>query len=208
MEENKQRKIDEINELVAGYKEGHVQNAQTLLEIFRPFLLKQCNKYNQLYPGVHNWSNVEQEAMIIFRDLLDEYTVGGRAYFNVFVMRKLPFRLRYFFIKEIKHRGKNLCHEEDQMLMHNLISEDNEIEDFINDIEDKENVRIIVELIESDLLNDRERDMVKQNIIGMKSHEKIAQGYGISRSRVSKIIGNSIKKIKKEYEDYIAFRSE
>lgn len=206
MQEDKQRKIDKINELVAGYKDGEMGNAQTLLHIFKPFLLKQCNKYNQLYPGVHNWINIEQEAMVIFYDLLNEYTIGGVAYFNVFITKKLPFRLRYFFIKEIKHRGKNLCHEEDQMLMHNLVSEDCGINKMMENLEDSENAKMIVGLIESDLLNDRERDMLLKNVLQGMSHEKIAQGYGISRSRVSKIIGNSLKKIRKELADYAQYR--
>lgn len=206
MEEEKQRKIDEINELVAGYKNGRTENAQTLLHIFKPFLLKQCNKYNQLYPGVHSWINIEQEAMIIFYNLLNEYTIGGIAYFNVFIIKKLPFRLRYFFIKEIKHRGKNLCHEEDQMLMHNLVSEDCGINKMIENLEDSENIKMIIGLIESDLLNNRERDMLLKNVLEGMSHEKIAQDYEISRSRVSKIIGNSLKKIRKELTDYTKYR--
>lgn len=206
MQEDKQKKIDKINELVAGYKDGEMENAQTLLHIFKPFLLKQCNKYNQLYPGVHNWINIEQEAMIIFYNLLNEYTIGGVAYFNVFIMKKLPFRLRYFFIKEIKHRGKNLCHEEDQMLVHNLVSEDCEINKMMESLEDSENAKMIIGLINSDLLNDRERDMLLKNVLQGMSHEKIAQGYEISRSRVSKIIGNSLKKIRKELVDYAQYR--
>ena len=206
MQEDKQRKIDKINELVAGYKNGEVENAQILLDIFKPFLLKQCNKYNQLYPGVHNWINIEQEAMIIFYNLLNEYTIGGIAYFNVFILKKLPFRLRYFFIKEIKHRGKNLCHEEDQMLMHNLVSDDCGISRMMENMEDLENAKMIVGLIESDLLNDRERDMLLKNVLQGISHEKIAQDYEISRSRVSKIIGNSLKKIRKELTDYTRYR--
>lgn len=208
MQEDKQKKIDKINELVAGYKDGEDGNAQILLSIFKPFLLKQCNKYNQFYPGVHQWTNIEQEAMIIFYDLLNEYTIGGVAYFNVFIVKKLPFRLRYFFIKEIKHRGKNLCHDDDQMLMHNLVSDDCEIDQMMENFEDSENAKMIKDLIDSDLLNDRERDMLLKNIIQGMSHENIALGYGISRSRVSKIIGNSLKKIRKELDDYIQYRGE
>lgn len=203
MQEDKQKKIDKINELVAGYKDGEDGNAQILLSIFKPFLLKQCNKYNQFYPGVHQWTNIEQEAMIIFYDLLNEYTIGGVAYFNVFIVKKLPFRLRYFFIKEIKHRTKNLCHEEEQFSQYDIADIDI-LDNMLTDMEDKEHLSMIKELIESDLLNDREREMLMLNMNG-KSHEEIAKGYGISRSRVTKIVGNVIKKIKKEISDYYEF---
>lgn len=199
-----QEKIDLINKLVEDYKvNGNVEAGEKVIKMFKPFLLLNCKKYNQLFPNVHEWSSIEQESMVIFHQLMDEYTIGGTAYFNVFIQRKLPFRLRYFFIKEIKHRTKNLCHGEEQFAQYRL--EDNEtLDNMLEDMEDRKNLLMIKELIESDLLNDREREMLMANMRGI-SHEVIAKAHGISRSRVTKIIGNVIRKIKKEISDYNEF---
>lgn len=200
-----QDKIDLINKLVEDYKvNGNVKSGEEVIKMFKPFLLKMCEKYNKLFPNVHEWATIEQEAMVIFYQLMNEYTIGGVAYFNVFIMKKLPFRLRYFFIKEIKHRTKNLCHEESQLLQYNKAEEVDILDDMLTDMEDREHIRMIKELIQSDLLSDRDRDMLLMNINGI-SHEKIAEKYGISRSRVTKILGGIIKKIRKEIDDYERF---
>ena len=199
-----QEKIDLINKLVEDYKlRGDMKAGEQVIAMFKPFLLKNCQKYDKLFPNVHEWASIEQEAMVIFHQLMDEYTIGGTAYFNVFIMKKLPFRLRYFFIKEIKHRTKNLCHGEDQFAQYNLQDYDT-IDCMFDEAEDRENLMMIKELIKSDLLNDREREMLMLNMNG-KSHDEIAKQYNISRSRVTKIIGNILKKIKKEISDYEQF---
>ena len=207
MNEAQQTKIDYINELVRQYKEEDNKEAREILveDVFKPFILSQCEKWNKLYPGVHNFEAIKQEARCLFINLLDEYTIGGTAYFNVFIERKFPLRLRYFFVKEIKHRGRNLCHDEQQILAkYDGFAESDDITDLIDneDINDKKNM--IMGLVNSDLLNDRERDMLMQNMSG-KSHQTIADEYGISRSRVTKIISNALKKIKTEVSDYYKF---
>ena len=200
-----QEKIDLINSLVKNYKlEGDLEAGEKVILMFKPFLLKNCEKYNKLFPNVHPWTSIEQESMIIFHQLMNEYTIGGTAYFNVFIMKKLPFRLRYFFIKEIKHRMKNLCHGEEQFAQYNLQDNTMPCEVMIDNMEDEEHLEMIHGLINSDLLNDREREMLMLNMDGM-NHDKIADKYGISRSRVTKIIGNVLKKIRKEIGDYNEF---
>ena len=206
IEKEKADKIAKVNELVRQYKEeDNILAGEAVIKMFKPFLIKQCEKYNKLYQGVHSWEAIEQEAMVIFYNLLNEYTIRGTAYFNVFIMKKLPFRLRYFFTKEIRHRTKNLCHQEDQFAQYNLEA-DNSIDETLSNMEDQENLNAINGLINSDLLNDRERAMLAMNMQGM-SHEAIANHYGLSRSRITKIVGNSLKKIKKELADYYEFKS-
>lgn len=199
-------KIKLINELVEDFKvNGNVRSGEIVIEMFKPFIIKNCDKYNKLFPNVYEWSSIEQEAMVIFHQLMNEYTIGGVAYFNVFIVRKLPFRLRYFFVKEIKHRTKNLCHEEGQMTQYIDNNKDiDTVEDLISNIEDAEHLKMIQGLVESDLLNDKEREMLKANMQG-KSHKEISEVHGISRPRVTRIINNTINKIKKEIADYYQF---
>lgn len=204
--EDKEKKIDRVNELVEEYKnKGVVENKTLLVEIFRPFLITQCNKYVKIYQGIHKLEYAIHEAMVIFGELLDEYTIGGVAYFNVFITRKLPFRLRYFFIKEIKYRGKNLSSSDEVMQSSCIEPSIDPIEDMMENLEESENMKMIISLIQSDLLNDRERDMLLKSILQGMSHEKIAESYGVSRSRVSKLIGSSLEKIRKEIMDYKNF---
>lgn len=198
-------KIKLINELVEDFKvNGNSESGEKVIEMFRPFIIKNCDKYNKLFPNVHEWLSIEQEAMVIFYQLMNEYTIGGAAYFNVFIVRKLPFRLRYFFVKEIRHRSKNLCHEGQQMAQYIDESGIGSIEDLLTNMEDKEHLKMIKGLIESDLLNDKEREILKANMNG-KNHREISEMYGISRPRVTRIINNTIKKIKQEISDYYRF---
>lgn len=200
-----QEKIDLINKLVEDYKvRGDNKACEQIIEMFKPFLLKNCKKFNDLFPGVHEWETIECEAMMILYQLIDEYTIGGTAYFNVFIMKKLPFRLRYFFIKEIKHRTRNLCHEEEQFMQYDTADVTLDLDVMFENVEDKQHLKMIKELVESDLLSDRDREMLALNMNG-KSHDEIAKQYGISRSRVTKIIGNILRKIKKEIADYYEF---
>ena len=55
---------------------------------------------------------------------------------------------------------------------------------------------------DSDLLNDRDKDILQMSIVQGISHKEIGEKYGISRSRVTKIISNTLKKLRKEYTDY------
>lgn len=196
MNKEHQRKIDQINEWVRRYKEeGDMEAGEALIAQFQPFILKQCNKYHRIYAGVHPWEHVVHEANTIFYMLLNEYTIGGDAYFNVFIQRKLPLRLRYFFIQEIKRRQRDLSHSEDQFIDYGLIGSRDDTEHLLDGIDQNEKLKEVLEVLNSDAITDRERDMIIRNIIKGESHESIATSYGISRSRVSRIIKGAIEKI-------------
>ena len=206
-----QEQIDHINYLVEQYKiYGDGEACEELLQIFRPFILKHCKILNKLYSGVFTWPDIEHQANLIFYDLVNEYEIGGNAYFNVLIQRKFHFRLRYVFVKEIKHRTKNLCHNDEQFLQYNIV-DDNSTETQIMDNlynQDKERLKIVAELLEGDLLTDREKHMLQLNIFDQMGHEEIGKIYGISRSRTTKIIRNSLNKLQREILDYERFNEE
>jgi RNA polymerase sigma factor (sigma-70 family) len=194
-----QRRIDQINQWVNEYKAGDVEAGNKLIKQFEPFLAKQCNRWGRIYKGVHPWEHQMQEAQVIFFNLLNEYTVGGPAYFNVFIERKLPLRLRYFFIKEIKRRTKDLSHSDDMMLEEGLLGHSDDMEELITDLDNDDRLKDIYEALRNpDVLTDRERDMVIRHVIHNESHTSIAASYGLSRSRVSRIITNAIDKLRGE----------
>ena len=205
------KQIDHINDLVEKFKEKQDEQAcAELLQIFRPFIIKHCKILNKLYSGVFTWADIEHQANLIFYDLLDEYEIGGPAYFNVLLQRKFHFRLRYVFVKEIKHRTRNLCHNGDQLLQYNLI-DDNNTEMQVMDAlynRDRERLKIIAELMESDLLTDRECHMIRLNIFEGKDHKEISEIYGISRSRTTRVIRNALNKLQREVLDYERFTEE
>jgi RNA polymerase sigma factor (sigma-70 family) len=197
--EVQQAKIDRINELVRRYKEeGCEDSIGLLLVTFDPFLKKQCNKWSQVYKGVHPWDHIVTEAQLMFYELTNEYTIGGEAYFNVFIMKKLPFRLRYFFIKEIKRRQRDLSHSEEQFLEGDLIGAMDDMAGIADDMEQSERLVRLWNILGSELVTPRERDIIIRNVLHQESQESIAQGYGISRSRVSRIIKSALDRMREE----------
>lgn len=192
-----QEQIDHINNLVEQYLVHEDEEALAdLLEEFDAFLSKQATSLFKYYQGVHQWEHVKQEAMIIFYNLVKEYTIGGSAYFTVYIQRKLPLRLRYFFTKEIKRRDKMLCHSNEQFAEKNLLGTGDDIIDMVVDsVMNEARMDIIGTLFALDILTEREKDMIHKKFILEHSYTSIAKEYGISRSRVSKVIGNAIEKI-------------
>jgi len=202
VDEAKRKKIDQINEWVRLYKEEGDEDARvSVLNQFRPFVLKMSNKFNKMYPGVHPMDAIIHEAQIIFCALLDEYIIGGRAHFNVLIERKLPFRLRYFFIKEIKRRQRFLSHSDEQLqyLESPALVVGDRTDEVIKSMDDRQDYEDIL-LVISDrrIVTEREADILTMHLIQGKSHGEIADQYGISRSRVSRIIKRTIGKIRHE----------
>ena len=192
-----QEQIDHINNLVERYHINEDEQALAdLLEEFDAFLSKQTTSLFKYYQGVHPWEHVKQEAMIIFYNLVKEYTIGGSAYFTVYIQRKLPLRLRYFFTKEIKRRDKMLCHSDEQFAEKNLLGSDDGIMDIVvENVLSEDRMDTLGTLFTLDILTEREKDMINKKFILEHSYTSIAKEYGISRSRVSKVIGNAIEKI-------------
>lgn len=203
MTDAQQQRIDQINTWVADFKENdNMESAEFLVKQFEPFLLSTSNKLNKMYSGVHAWEHIVQEARVIFYDLLGEYTIGGVAYFNVYIQRKLPLRLRYFFIKEIKRRSKDLSHSEDQMTIEHLIEDYDNVDIAIDDMVVKQMLGdAYFALDQENVVSSREKDMILRNLMGGESHESIADDYKLSRSRVSRIIKNGLRKIREYLYD-------
>jgi hypothetical protein len=204
---SKQQKIDMINEWVRAYLEDGDKDARvSLLAQFHPFLIKQSKKHDKLYPGVHPIRHAIHESQIIFCDLLDEFTIGGTAYFNVYIQRKLPFRLRYFFVKEIRRRMKYLSHSDEQFMVmyeNTIPSVADHSMDVIRDIDKGDDLLRVMEIINDGFtITDRDKAILLSSMFDGRSHEQIANMHGVSRSRISTIIKNTIMKIRKELIEY------
>lgn len=196
-----QEQINKVNDLVYDFKvNGNVESAEKLLVEFDSYLKKQTHRLFSYYQGVHSWDHALHEARLIFHQLLTEYTIGGDAYFTVYIQRKLPLRLRYFFVKEIKRRTRDLSHNDEQFIEKRLIGDTGDIiQDIDDDIANSEKLQEILDVInDGETLTDREKDMLMSSIVNQESHQAISDRYGISRSRVSRIIKASIEKIQSE----------
>lgn len=198
--QSSQARIDRINELVRRYKQEGDEDARIqLLEEFHPFLLKHSRRLYSMYYDIHPWDDVIHEAQVIFCKLLDEFIIDGDAYFNVYMERKLPLRLRYFFIQEIGHRKRNFLWDDDKIKEHSQFSTTDYTDSLINRLNAYQQFIEIMHIMKnSDKINDREIDMLMKHIVHGKTHQEIAAEYNVSRSRVSHIIRRTITKIRKE----------
>lgn len=212
-----QKQIDEINEHVRRYLvEGERESLEWLIETFQPFLKSQVTHYTRKYPNVLRRDEALQEAMCIFMDLTNEFTIGGTAYYNVYLQKKLPRRLWYKFHKEIKRRSRTLSHSSDQM--ENLTAYDGntfdksdrqrmvdlealqEGDDFSDQIgEREERSKLVGELWDvindDEVLTEREREMFIRSVIHGEEQASIAGDWGVKGSTVSRIITKATKKL-------------
>lgn len=196
------KRIDQINIWVSEYLvDGNREARDLLLAQFRPFLIRQSKKWDRYFSGVHPMDHIMHEAQIIFCNLLDEFTIGGTAYFNVYIQRKLPFRLRYFFVKEIRRRTRDLSHSDEQLAdldggrMPTVEDCSTSVAERLDRASDVSRIMRVID--NNQTLNPRERQILIRHLLGGQSHEAIALIYGISRSRVSTIIKNAIAKIRR-----------
>ena len=192
--------INTINELVAAYKQQrNPQIMAELLKQFMPLIFKYSKIYAKQYVGVHEWQHVVHEAQVMFCELVDEYIIGGSAYFTVFVERKLPFKLRYFFVKEIRRRTVYLSHSWEQIESMNLPSNNGSIFDGVIAKEQAQAIWAIMQ--DRSVINKREFDILFRCFWNQASHQKIADMYNISRPRITQIVRVALQKIKKKLEE-------
>ena len=198
MEYKNQETIDHINCWVKEFKEDNSKEAATkLLEQFEPLIYKTCNRLRSFYNDVYPQDEVEQEARVIFYDLLCEYTIDGRAYFNVYMQRKLHLRLRYFFTKEINRKKKFIDMEDSAM---EEVSDNYSPHELYVDEIDKQEVleEVLMAIDNREILSEREASMVHSHFIEELSHQQIADSHEISRSRVSRIIKKAVDRLQEE----------
>ena len=197
--ETKQQRIDRMNALMVEFKNGDITAFDDLLEMFDRFLEKQVTRWSKIYQGVLSRADAKHEAMLILFALFKEYDPDGPAYLTVLIERKLPLRLRYCFIKEIRRRQRDLSHSSEQM---ESVITDFEDPDFLefSDIEEKKKElghihNVIKELREEKFMSDRDYEIYMLCYQKEMTHKDIAVEVGLSRSRVSRIINKMTKEI-------------
>lgn len=216
-------KIDDINEKVRLVQQGTDYQAEEalsgLLELFHPMILRLCDKWAAYFNDKDHKLKGFQELMAdaqywFYHYTKFKYIIDGPATYNKFIKDHLDQRIRYIFESEIKYQSKLLFPDphEDQ--------NGDVLEDVINkytsstDIVDPESDMIdehgedarhqlanrLLELMNSDTFNERERTIFIDVICNEVTHEQLGVRYGISRTRVTQIFAKTKDKLYKKME--------
>lgn len=218
-------KIDAINELVRLVQQGTEnesnESLQALLGLFNPLLLKLCDKWSCYF-------NDKSHKLKPFDELMGDctywfyyytkhvYTIDGRATYNKFIKDHMDQRIRYIFENEIKYHSKLLFPDpyrdsdggdvlEDVINKYSDTTCDDSPECGIIDADSNDArhklANRLLELMNSDTFNDRERTIFIEVICNQTTHEELGVQYGISRTRVTQIFAKTKDKLYKKMEN-------
>lgn len=218
------QKIDNINELVRLVQQGNENESNesltALLDLFNPLLLKLCSKWS-------NYFNDKEHRIKSFDELMCDcfywfyhytknvYIIDGRATYNKFIKDHIDQRIRYIYECEIKYHKKMLFPDPYK----DTDADSNVLDDVINKYtecvldglecgmieHDKCGTRNglanrILDLMKSDVFNDRERTIFIEVICNEKTHDQLGEQYGISRTRITQILAKTKDKLYKKME--------
>lgn len=207
-------KIDHINDLVWNIKNGvnYEESFVALLEMFKPLLLKICSKWSKYFNDENHKIKRFDELMAdaeywFMKYTIEKYTIDGEATFNTFIKNHIDQRIRYIYECELKYYKNNIfpdpskSGEDDNDMYESIVYKyrSNTTQDIESDIIDRDisESRIllankIVELINLNIFNDRERLIFNEIMCNGTTHEEMGNKLNISRTRVTQIL----KKIK------------
>lgn len=224
-------KIDKINDLVAivKNKDSLVIDSQDsmaeLLSMFKPMLLKTCDKWCQYF-------NDSSHRLVPFKELLadaeywfikytiEKYTIDGDATYNKFIKDHIDQRIRYIYECQLKYYNTNIFpdpskNQDDngldqlEMVAYNYSSqvsdaeslEDEIIDDMIGDVRSDLANRIIEIVTNSRNFNEREKTIFKEIMYNGMTQDEMSKKLGISRTRVVQILRKIKYKLKSELEN-------
>lgn len=210
--------IDKINELVRlvqfGNSDESSRSLETLLDLFHPMLLGLYNKWS-------NYFNDKKHAIISFDYLMGEctywfyhytatkYTIDGPATYNKFIKDHMDQRIRYIYETEIKYHSKLLFPDPyddgdggdaldnvvNKYSSTNIVGPEVGLLDEVEVDARSELAHRIMQLMECDIFNDRERAIFIDVVCNGITHEKLGEKYRISRTRVTQIFAKTKKKL-------------
>lgn len=225
-------KIDHINDLVATAKDKNSSDndrsdaMSELLSMFRPMLIKVCDKWVKYF-------NDQSHTLVSFEELMsdaqywfikytqEKYTIDGDATYNKFIKDHIDQRIRYIyethlkyysqtiFPDPIRHADENDCLDQLELVAYNYSTElqtkqnlDDEIVDQMEQEARRKLALRIVELVESsDIYTDREKYIFRETRYNGQSQDKVSKDLGISRTRVVQISRKINKKLLNQMEN-------
>jgi RNA polymerase sigma factor (sigma-70 family) len=224
-------KIDKINDLVAivkgcGSSSEEYSNAiEELLQMFKPMLIKVCNKWCQYFNDSSHlyvpWNSLLSDAEYWFiRYTKEKYVIDGDATYNKFIKDHIDQRIRYIYECSIKYYNQNIFpdpdknHDNDggdefEMVAYNYSSqlsdnstmEDDIIDDAVANIRNRLARRIVEIVSNSRGFNEREKLIFIEIMYNGVTQDEMSKRLGISRTRVVQILKKIKYKLKTEMEN-------
>jgi hypothetical protein len=223
-------KIDNINRLVdmalSDNEDDSKHSIESLLTMFHPMLLKLCNKWAIYFDDnahtVITWDELMADARYWFiKYTKDKYIVDGRATYNKFMKDHMDQRIRYIYEERLRYMKHNIFPDPDKNdldggeMFDEVVSKysdahdsDESHDDILIDDERLGNIGIICDAILSRVddrayFTEREAIVFKACFINGKTHDDIANELGISRPRVSQMVGKIRGKVLEILDDNV-----
>jgi len=216
-------KIDMINEYVrlvqCGDSQESEESLKALLDLFKPLILKLCKKWSDYFNinnQVKNFDETINECIYWFYCYTkNKYTINGEATYNKFIKDHLDQRIRYIYECEIKYQNKLLFpdpyknSDDDNNIFDNIIGKYSSIsipdiiDEFINtecNITKHKLASKIILMLQSNIYNDRERDIFISIVCNKNTHEQLGNKYKVSRTRITQILAKIKEKLYKQIE--------
>ena len=225
-------KIDHINDLVATAKDDNssdrarVDAMSELLSMFRPMLIKVCDKWVKYF-------NDQSHTLVSFEELMsdaeywfmwytkEKYIIDGDATYNKFIKDHIDQRIRYIyethlkyysqtiFPDPIRHIDENDGLDQLELVAYNYSTElqtkqhmDDEIIDRMEQDARHQLATRIMQLVEnSELYTEREKYIFRETRYNGQSQDKVSKELGISRTRVVQISRKINKKLLNQMEN-------
>lgn len=210
--------IDNINELVRlvqfGTADESSRSLATLLDLFHPMILGLYNKWSTYF-------NDKGHKILSFNDVMGEctywfyhytatkYIIDGPATYNKFIKDHMDQRIRYIYETEIKYHSKLLFPDpyddgNGGDALDNVINKYSSADiagpevGLMDEVTASARTKLfkrILQLLDCDIFNDREREIFTSVVCNSVTHEKLGEKYGISRTRVTQILAKTKKKL-------------
>lgn len=209
-------RIDLINNLVFNIKNNiqFEESCVTLLDMFKPLLLKTCNKWAIYFRDEqHNLKRFDElmaDAQYWFiKYTIEKYTIDGEATFNTFIKNHIDQRIRYIFEQELKYYSNNIFPDpnknDDDMcdiyesVAYKYRSGSAHYSDIADGIIDDEVIQARIALFNriktlatSNIFNNREKIIFEEILCKGTTHNEVGEMLHVSRTRITQIL----KKIK------------
>ena len=98
-------KYSVVNDLISRVKdEWACPEINEICKVYRPFILKVAERVFYDYGGSNEQNEIIQTSHSFFLQLIWEYDLSSPVNFNVYIKRKLYYRVKNYYKKDIDHR--------------------------------------------------------------------------------------------------------
>lgn len=193
--------IQKINSLVEQAQQGDNDAMEELLVMFESLILFITNKFFVNNKDIVTFDDVHTFVRSMFVQLtLVDYTIGGRAYYNVFVRRMLSMRTLDFIERLIRYKKKHRpiieeCIEDE---INDPCAET--LDDIINRLHAQDLCKVIASFIDQ-TYPERDTQMFYDFSAFNMSYGDLSAKYGLSVCRVSSIVGRIRADVRIKFAD-------